>query len=268
MNLFPKQNLVNSILADVQKAADLLFQKGWSEKNAGNISVKLPDSLLGDVLHNYAETPLEVELPMLKNACFYMTGTGKRMQDLAGSALDNGLFVQVNSSGSGYFAVKQTENIVKPTSELASHLGIHNMIAERNLPETVVMHTHATEMIVLTQHSQMKSTKALNKILWGMHPEAMMFIPKGVGFVSYALPGSQAIADKTIEQFKQHDIIVWEKHGIFAIGKNVIETFDNIDIACKSAKIWLQCKMAGFEPEGLSEEQLAELSKLWLNSTM
>lgn len=263
MNLFAKQSLINSILTDVQKVADLLFQKGWSEKNAGNISIKLPDILSSAILNKTDEIPLEVHLPELKNACFYMTGTGKRMQDLANSALGNGLFIQINNSGTAYFAVKQTENEVKPTSELPSHLGVHNMLAERGTKETVVMHTHATEMIVLTQHPQIKSTEALNKILWGMHPEAMMFIPKGVGFVPYVLPGSQAIADATIKNFQKHDIVVWEKHGIFSIGNNLIETFDNIDIACKSAKIWLQCKSAGFEPQGMSEEQLIELKKLF-----
>ena len=95
-----------------------------------------------------------------------------------------------------------------------------------------------------------------------MHPETMVFIPKGAGFVPYILPGTQAIADVTIKMFKKHDIVVWEKHGIFAIGKNIVDTFDNIDIACKSAKIWFQCKSAGFEPEGMTDDQLDELREL------
>ncbi|MGD2034321.1 MAG: class II aldolase/adducin family protein, partial [Bacteroidales bacterium] len=65
-----------------------------------------------------------------------------------------------------------------------------------------------------------------------------------------------------IESFQKHDIVVWEKHGIFAIGKNIIETSDNIDIVCKSAKIWFLCRSAGFEPEGLTEAQLDELREL------
>jgi rhamnulose-1-phosphate aldolase len=98
-----------------------------------------------------------------------------------------------------------------------------------------------------------------------MHPETMIFIPKGAGFVPYILPGTQTIADETIKSFKKHDIVVWEKHGIFAIGKNPIETFDHIDIVCKSAKIWFQCKSAGFEPEGMTDTQLDELKELVKN---
>ncbi|MBN2280697.1 MAG: rhamnulose-1-phosphate aldolase [Candidatus Marinimicrobia bacterium] len=260
MNLFTKQNEIEKILRDVQRVAEILFQKGWSEKNAGNISVKLPDAIA--LVSNPKVHPLDKPFPALADTCFYMTGTGKRMQDVAVSATDNGLFIQITPDGHGYIPVKATDQEVRPTSEFPSHLGIHNMIAERGSHETIVMHTHATEIIALTQNPKIKSSEALNKILWGMHPETMVFIPKGAGFVPYILPGTQTIADATIEQFASHDIVVWEKHGIFAIGKDVIDTFDNIDIACKSAKIWFACKSAGFEPEGMTDEQLDELRDL------
>lgn len=262
MNFFTKQNEIDSILSNVSLVAGILFQKGWSEKNAGNISIKLPDVILDYMIPANAEQKLSIPFPALAGKCFYMTGTGKRMQDISVSATDNGLFIQINESGDGYTIVKATNKEVRPTSEFPSHLGIHNMIAERGSAETIVMHTHATEIIALTQHPSIKSTDALNKILWGMHPETMVFIPKGAAFVPYILPGTQEIANVTIQEFASHDIVVWEKHGIFAIGKDVIDTFDNIDIACKSAKIWFQCKSAGFEPEGMTEPQLDELREL------
>jgi len=49
---------------------------------------------------------------------------------------------------------------------------------------------------------------------------------------------------------------------VFAIGESVLDTFDTIDIIAKSAKIYFMCKNAGFEPEGLSIEQLNELKEL------
>lgn len=260
--LFSKQEEIDSILIDVERIAEVLWQRGWSEKNAGNISIKLPDSILKEYINPLQEQKLKVPVLGLKGKCFYMTGTGKRMHDLANSATDNGLFIQLNETGDGYYIIKVTDTEVHPTSEFPSHLGIHDMIAKRDTSETIVMHTHATEVIALTQNPQVKSTEALNKILWGMHPEAMIFVPKGAGFVPYILPGTQEIANATIKSFEDHDIVIWEKHGIFAIGKSLVDTFDNIDIVCKSAKIWFQCKSAGFEPEGMTDEQLEELKKL------
>jgi rhamnulose-1-phosphate aldolase len=92
-----------------------------------------------------------------------------------------------------------------------------------------------------------------------MHPEAMTFIPKGIGFVPYTVPGSVEIAKKTLQEFEKHEVVLWEKHGVFAIGNGVFEAFDNIDIVSKSAKIWFMCKQAGFQPEGLTDDQLKEL---------
>ncbi len=260
--MFTKNNEIKSILKNVERVASMLWQRGWSEKNAGNISIKLPDVISETVYSKYDKIVLEKPVEAIKNLCFFVTGTGKRMQDIGESALDNGLFIQINNSGDACYAIKQSDEDIQPTSELVSHLGIHNMVAKRGTSEIVVMHTHATEIIALTQYSKIKSSNALNKILWGMHPETMVFIPKGAGFVPYVLPGTQQIADATIEQFQKHDMVVWEKHGIFSIGKDLIETFDSIDIACKSAKIWFQCKSAGFEPEGMTENQLDELRDL------
>jgi rhamnulose-1-phosphate aldolase len=187
------------------------------------------------------------------------------MRDLAKDPLANMLVIRIHSGGkkcSVYFHKKKGNKTLKPSSELPTHLGIHQLIAARGSHEKVVMHTHATELIALTQHPQIKSGEEINRILWGMHPETIIFIPKGVGFVPYQLPGTDEIARDTINLLQRHDMVLWEKHGVFAIGNSVMDTFDSIDIACKSAKIWFMCQSAGFEPEGLDQHQLNELKKL------
>jgi rhamnulose-1-phosphate aldolase len=105
----------------------------------------------------------------------------------------------------------------------------------------------------------------LNKTLWGMHPEAFVFVPRGVFMVPYILPGSHKIADATIEGFKMgHEVVIWEKHGAFAIGETVSDAFDMIDILSKSAQIWFMAMQTGNEPEGLNDEQLMELKEAFL----
>ena len=157
-----------------------------------------------------------------------------------------------------------SENL-RPTSELPAHLGIHQMITERGSTEKVVMHTHVTELIALTQCKEFCNQEVLNKIVWDMHPETIMFVPKGIGFVPYLLPGSLDIAKETILALQDHDVALWEKHGVFAIGKSVADTFDLIDILAKSAKIYFLCRSADIVPQGFTEEQLEELKKLSAN---
>ncbi len=129
--------------------------------------------------------------------------------------------------------------------------------------EKVILHTHVTELIALTHSPEIKSKNDLNKLIWSMHPETMTFIPNGVGFVPFTLPGTVDIAEKTSEEFKSHSIVIWEKHGVFAIADNTVEAFDKVDMISKAAKIWFMCKNAGFDPKGLSKEQINQLKKYY-----
>jgi len=122
-----------------------------------------------------------------------------------------------------------------------------------------LVHTHATELIALTQIREFCSTEALNRLLWTMHPETKIFIPKGLGFIPYENPGTPDIADVTAKALEEHPVAIWEKHGVIATGKSITEAFDTIDILAKSARIFFLVKSAGYEPEGLTEEQLNEL---------
>ncbi len=257
---------IERIVLQVAEVAQYLWQKGWAERNAGNMSVNIDDLVNKDVETEGSPVfRLGKAYPELANKLFFVTGTGKRMRDLARNPLENALFIRLTGRGDAYHLLATSEENkyqLRPTSELPTHLGIHQMVAREGRREKVVMHTHANELVALTQNPNIKSTEALNRILWGMHPETMVFVPKGVGFIPYFLPGTQEIAGPTIEMLKMHDIVLWEKHGVFAIGQEILDTFDNIDIICKSAKIWFMCKQAGFEPEGLTEVQLDDLREL------
>ena len=262
-----KPKLEKQIL-QVGEIAQYLWQNGWAERNAGNISVNVHEYLEDNDFEDLNEYPvfaLSTVYSELAGKYFFVTGTGKRMRDLARAPMKNAIIIRIADDGASYTMISRFKSETyefRPTSELPTHLGIHQLIARRGSKEKVIIHTHANELVALTHNPQFKSAEALNHMLWGMHPEAMVFVPKGIGFVPYILPGSQEIALETIKNLQNHDIVLWEKHGVFAIGESVLDTFDTIDIIAKSAKIYFMCKNAGFEPEGLSIEQLNELKEL------
>ena len=101
----------------------------------------------------------------------------------------------------------------------------------------------------------------LTKILWSMIPETKAFCPLGLGIVPYTLPGSNELADATLRELEDYDVVMWEKHGVFAKGLDVMDAFDQIDVLSKSAKIYINAKCMGYEPEGMSDEQMAEMTK-------
>lgn len=256
---------IKNIIRELALTAGYLWSKGWAERNAGNISVNITDML-------HEEAPgfqpaasafvLNKPYPGLAGESFLITAAGTRMRDLANDPLNNVVLITIGENGTHYTLKSgiQTEcRDLLPTSELPTHLEIHQMIVRRHSGEKVVIHTHADELIALTQLPQYKDSAAINHTLWGMHPETMLILPKGTGFVPYCLPGSETLAEETVRTLQKHDMAIWEKHGVIAIGKDVEDTFDNIDIACKSARIWFACKSVGNEPEGLSAEQISEL---------
>lgn len=251
---------LKKVFKDIAEVAGLIDKRGWAEKNAGNISINLSEEINQD-LTSISTVKLESSYPELAHMYFYITATGSRMRDIAKDPLEQGLIIRLSDKGDAYDIISQTEG-GQPTSELPSHLGIHQMCKQRGSAHKLVLHSHATELIALTQSAEFKSTEAVNQVLWNMHPESIVFIPQGLGFVPYILPGTEEIAQATIEMFQKHDIVLWEKHGVFAIGECILDTFDNIDIACKSARIWFMCKSAGFTPEGLTSKQMGELRDL------
>ncbi len=257
---------LKQLLLEMAEVADFLWKRGWAERNAGNISISV-DHCIKKPLQNleaYPSFELDRAYPKLATKHFLVTGTGKRMRDLARNPLENARIIRLNNKGDAYWIISQQEIIdnFQPTSELPTHLGIHQMIKERGSQEKVVMHAHVSELIALTQSAEHCDEDTLNKLIWGMHPETMIFIPKGIGFIPFVMPGTEEIARKTIQSLADHDMVLWEKHGIFAIGSSVYDTFDAIDIVSKSVKIWFMCRSAGIQPQGLSEEKLASLRDL------
>ena len=74
------------------------------------------------------------------------------------------------------------------------------------------------------------------------------------------MPGSVKLADATLAELEDYDVVMWEKHGVFAKGLDAMDAFDQIDVLSKSAKIYIDAKCMGFEPDGMSQEQMHEMS--------
>jgi rhamnulose-1-phosphate aldolase len=80
------------------------------------------------------------------------------------------------------------------------------------------------------------------------------------------MTGSEELTLGTLNSLKDHNVVIWEKHGCLAVGENIMEAYDNIDIIAKSASIYFLCKSAGYSPQGLSRAQISEIrSKFFKN---
>lgn len=151
------------------------------------------------------------------------------------------------------------EQLILPTSELPSHLMMHNYLRGLGRDNRVVLHTHPTDLIGMTHCKPFLDSDVITRTLWSMIPECRIIVPKGVGIVPYEIPGTLDLARATIKQLEKHDVVFWEKHGILAVGEDLIECFDAIDTLSKSAQIYFSARMAGYEPAGMTDKQLDDL---------
>ena len=86
---------------EIDKIAEVtgyLWQKGWAERNGGNITVNVTEFMDDEckALPAISEKKaIGMTLPQLKGKYFYCKGTGKRMRDLAREPMQNGSIIRI-----------------------------------------------------------------------------------------------------------------------------------------------------------------------------
>lgn len=249
-------------VSDVAEVAGYLWQKGWAERNGGNITVNITANIDAEIeaMEPISEVfAIGEVLPNLKGCYFFCKGTNKRMRDLARFPMENGAVIRILDDCASYVII--ADNAVKPTSELAAHLSMHSQMIESGNGYTAAVHTHPIDLVAMSHNPAFLKKDVLTHLLWSMIPETRAFCPKGVGVVPYEMPSTFALAKQTTKELEEYDVVIWEKHGVCAVGEDVMAAFDFIDVLSKSAQIYLTSKSMGFEPEGLSDVQMNELKE-------
>ncbi len=253
-------------IEQVAEVAGYLWQKGWAERNGGNIVVNVTDCLDPKFVRlpqcDSPTIPIGTTLPHLKGCYFFCKGTNRRMRDLARWPMDNGSIIRITDDCAHYEII--ADQPVKPTSELPSHLMVHNDLIAKGSPYKASLHTHPIELVAMTHHRPFLEKDVLTRLLWSMIPETRAFCPKGLGIVPYLLPSSVALAQATLDRLNEgYDVVMWEKHGVFAVDTNIMAAFDQVDVLNKAAQIYMSARSMGFIPEGMSDTQMQELAEVF-----
>lgn len=250
-------------IEQVAEVARLLWEKGWAERNGGNITVNITDSIPQELKSAPALLPkisIGMKLPNLRGCFFYCKGTGRRMRDLAGDPMNNGSIIRICDDTESYEII--AEKPVMPTSELPSHLAVHDYLLGKGSPYRACLHTHPIELVALSHSRRWLEKDAATRMLWSMIPETKAFCPRGLGIVPYILPSTSELAKATIRTLDDdYDVVMWEKHGVLAVDTDIMSAFDQVDVLNKSAQIYMSARSMGFEPEGMSDAQMREMTE-------
>ena len=246
-----------AVVEQIAEVAGYLWEKGWAERNGGNITVNVTEFVDEEIRSMPAIAPAKQIgkiLPNLKGKYFYAKGTGKRMRDLARRPMENGSIIRICEDCASYEII--ADNAVMPTSELPSHLSLQDYLIGTGSIYKATLHTHPIELVAMSHIQRFLRSDEMTRVLWSMIPETLAFAPLGIGVVPYAMPGSIELADATLEQIKTHDVVLWEKHGTVSVGVDIMDAFDQTDVLCKAANIYMCARNMGSEPDGMTEEAM------------
>ncbi len=128
MNNSKIPSLKNTV-KEVAEIAGYLWEKGWAERNAGNISVNITRLVMPNELEIFSNSiiqPLSLSFSSLGGQVLMITTSGSRMRDLSKNPWDYICLLKVDASGTRFS--QWPDKGCAPTSEFPTHLVVHNML--------------------------------------------------------------------------------------------------------------------------------------------
>jgi rhamnulose-1-phosphate aldolase len=247
----PSPDAIRLVREDIVRIAAHLTTMGWAEANAGNISVLIPlglDSIWdGETVTELLPEPV----PAMAGRTFMVTAAGSRFRRLSMDMEWDILPVKVSSDGCSVITLRGAR---RPTSEFSSHLHVLAAALERGWTSASLVHTHSTSMLALS--SSDLPGEMLEDAVNRAHPEVERLLYRGVRFLDYYTPGTWELGKLTAEAFGKSDCVVWRKHGILGLGKDIDSACDAVEVIEKAARILLLEKSAFGKFLGLKDREL------------
>lgn len=262
MDSAPLPPELQRVIDDIVKVAGYVWTVGWSAANGGNLSVDVsglaPESECPPLAEMRA---LPLAVPALAGCSLLVTLAGARFRDIPHEPANGLMLMRISADGTGYQVPwGGTSGAGRPTSELIPHLKIQAQMRAEGLPYRAVLHTHPQHIIAMTHLPQYR-TRDFERVLQTSQSTAWMFRREGVGMARYMPMGSEQLADHTAALLRGRRVVVWERHGAVAVGRDVQEAFDVTDILDKAAQVFLLCVTAGYEPRRMTPDELSALGK-------
>lgn len=140
------------------------------------------------------------------------------------------------------------KNQVKPSSEWRIHQAIYKARPEIK----AVVHAHPPKTTALAITGKDLTTPYLAEAVVMLGP---------VPLVEYIMPGSEALADRLYEGFKNYNGLILQNHGVFAVGKDLREAYFRMELIESLAEMMILAHEIG-SPQPLSMDDLQAIDAL------
>ena len=251
---------LDEILASIGQGGRRVAAMDAGEGAAGNISVCLGWAIEVRRRFPLAE-PIELPVPAphLAGHTVIVTGSGRRLRDLAADPVANLGAVRIARDGSGATLHTAPGRLFERlTSEWNSHLAVHeDTVARTGTNFHAVVHAQPPHLTYLSHIPAYQEEARFNARVMRWEPETIVALPEGIGILPFMVPGSAELMAANVERLRSHRIDVWSKHGVMARSDlSVTRAVDRIEYAEAGARYEYMDLVAGGHGEGLTPDEM------------
>lgn len=254
---------LDELLATIGEAGQRLASINASEGGAGNISLYLGWPI--EVRRRFPQAEpfaLPQPAPALAGGLIIVTGSGRRLRDIQANPDANLGVVAIDAGGSAATFYSSPRRLFqRVTSEFNSHLAVHqDQVARTGTNFLALIHAQPPHLTYLSHIPEYRDQAFFNRQLLRWEPETIVNLPQGIGVLPYCLPGSPAMMAANVAGLRQHNVVLWSKHGVMARSElSVTRATDRIEYA-ETAALYESMDLAhGRRGEGLTNDELREI---------
>jgi len=250
----------DELFASISEAGLRLSSIAASEGAAGNISLSIGWQL--EVRRRFPfvkEFTLPVPVPALIGKQVLVTGSGRRLRDIHLDPVANLGVVTIAEDGRhAHLYTSPNCLFERVTSEFNSHLAVHaDQVARTGTNFHALIHAQPPHMVYLSHIAAYQEQDMLNRHLLRWEAETIVQLPEGVGVIPFLLPGSAALMQANVTHLREHQLVLWCKHGVMArSAHSVARATDLIEYVETAARYEYMNLVAGNRAEGLTEDEL------------
>ena len=251
---------LDEILTSMGRAGRRLNEIDACEAGAGNISVCVSWDL--DIQSRFPESEdldLPWTVPALAGRTVLVTGSGSRLRDILDDPEANVSAVRVHEGGaSGTWFTSPRKEFVRPTSEFNSHLAVHeDQVTQRAVDFQALIHAQPPYLVLLSRIPSLRTDREMNRRILRWEPETIVQLPQGVKVLAFMLPGSQELMENNIMGLRDHEIVLWAKHGVMARSDvSALAGVDKVEYAETGAMYEYRDMAGGGLGEGLTDGEM------------
>lgn len=264
MSIEPPYPDLSEFLTAIGEAGQRLSEIEASEGAAGNISVYLGWPI--EPRRQFPlveEIPLPEPVPLLTGGILLVTGSGRRLREIAHDPAANLGCVVLNQGGGSAKLYTSTRRLfARLTSELNSHLAVHHdQVSMTGTNFHAVIHAQPLHLTYLSHIARYRDEGYMNSHLLRWQPETIVNLPEGLGVAPFFIPGSNELQAATVASMREHRVVVWSKHGAIARSDTSVKrAADRIEYAETSARYEYMNLVNGELGEGLTVEEIRQIS--------